>query len=344
MDKEVTVGCVKRSFCIIPGILILRLSLLTIFLGILTVMPGESRSGEPAASSKYQNDLSTRLRSHVESLAVTIGERNAFDNYKELILSQKYISRELEKSGYKVVQHNFEVGGRVVSNLEVSIEGHSPSKEIIVVGAHYDSAENTPAANDNGSGVAALLELARALKHEKLKRTVRFVFFVNEEPPYFHTEDMGSLRYAKSCRKNRDNIIGMLSLETIGYYSDTSHSQRYPPLLGTFYPDKGNFIAFVGNLSSADLVRKSAKLFRNSVHFPSEGVALPGFLTGIDWSDHWSFWQAGYHAVMITDTAIFRYPYYHTSSDTPDKLDFSKMATVTLGLKTVIQMLASEQP
>ena len=198
-------------------------------------------------------------------------------------------------------------------------------------------------ANDNASGVAALVEVARLLVAKPLARSVRFVAFVNEEAPFFYTLDMGSHRYARRAHERGDNITAMLSLETIGYYSDAPGSQHYPFPFSFFYPDTANFIGFVGNLSSRSLVRCSLDAFRQYTPFPSEGLASPGWITGISWSDHWSFWQAGYPAIMITDTALFRYAHYHAPTDTPDKLDYNRTARVVNGLSYVVEVLANEQ-
>jgi Zn-dependent M28 family amino/carboxypeptidase len=184
--------------------------------------------------------------------------------------------------------------------------------------------------------------LARALREIKPRRTVRLVAFVNEEPPYFQSESMGSLVYARRARERREKIVAMLSIETIGYYSDRPNSQQYPASLSHFYPDTGNFIGFVSDLGSLNLLRRVLGSFRKSTRFPSEGVAAPGGIPGIGWSDHWSFWQAGYPAIMITDTAPFRYPHYHASSDTPDKLDYDRMARVVEGIGNVVGELANQ--
>ena len=230
-----------------------------------------------------------------------------------------------------------------MSNVEASLIGSDPASGTIIVGAHYDSVAETVGANDNASGVAATMELARLLQGSKLRRTVRFVFFVNEEPPYFQTNDMGSLIYARQFRRDNVPVSAMISVETIGFYSDVSGSQKYPPVLGLLYPSRGNFIGFVGNPESRDLVRRSIRRFRESTNFPSEGVAAPADWPGVGWSDHWSFWQERYPAIMITDTAVFRYPYYHTPLDTYDKVDFQKMARVVEGVRRVVESLASER-
>ena len=150
---------------------------------------------------------------------------------------------------------------------------------------------------------------------------------------------MGSLVYALACRQRRENVVAMISLETIGYFDDAKGSQSYPPPFSLFYPSTGNFIAFVGNYSSRRLVRRSVASFRRHTEFPSEGAALPSFIPGVGWSDQWAFWQAGYPALMVTDTAPFRYPDYHRPSDTPDKIDHERMARVVDGLEAVVREL-----
>jgi Zn-dependent M28 family amino/carboxypeptidase len=233
------------------------------------------------------------------------------------------------------------VEGHAVTNLEAELIG-SGVEGIIVVGAHYDSVAGTVGANDNASGVAAALELARILNGSHYRKTIRFVFFVNEEPPYFQTENMGSLVYASQVRQSGTPVSAMISLETIGFYSDTAGSQKYPAVLRLFYPSRGNFIGFVGNSESRDLVLRTIRTFRESARFPSEGVAAPATLPGVGWSDQWSFWQEGYPAIMITDTAVFRYPYYHSPLDTTDKIDFEKMALVVDGVRVVVGSLADK--
>jgi Zn-dependent M28 family amino/carboxypeptidase len=231
------------------------------------------------------------------------------------------------------------VDGKPVDNLEVELRGVTAPEEIVVVGAHYDSVFRCPGANDNGSGTAGLLALARALAASKPVRTLRLVAFVNEEPPQFRTADMGSRVYANRCRSRKENIVAMLSLETIGYYTDAPNTQNYPPPLSAVYPSQGDFIAFVGNVGSRSLVRRCVLVFREQAAFPSQGAALPSGLQGVGWSDHESFWEAGYDGVMVTDTAPFRYPHYHAGEDTPDKLDYDRCARAVAGVAEVVRDL-----
>ena len=274
-------------------------------------------------------------------LAEEIGERNVFRRPRQLARAADYVEAEWAEMGYEVERQVYEVFGTTCCNLEAELRGTTSPEEIVVIGAHYDSVVGTPGANDNASGVAALLTLAREFSHRKPGRTLRFVAFVNEEPPCFQTEKMGSWVYARRCRQRGEKVTAMLSLETIGYYSDAPGSQQYPPLVGLLYPSKGNFIAFVGNTRSRDLVRRVVGAFRRSEPFPSEGGALPQLIPGIGFSDHWSFCQEGYSAVMVTDTAMYRYPYYHEPEDTLDKIDFERLARVVRGLHAVIAALVA---
>ena len=302
-------------------------------------MPGVSYQGNLLPLNTIQIQLRDRLRAHINMLAGTIGERN-LDRYPALESAATYISQQFETFGYTPSAQVFEAWGKEVKNLEVAKKGLELAEEIVVVGAHYDSVRGSPGANDNGTGVAAVLELARLLRTRRLSRTVRFVTFVNEEPPYFYSDAMGSQRYVARSTSRGEHITAMLSLETIGYYSSDENSQMYPFPFALFYPRQGNFIGFVGNLRSRNLVRKAIGSFRSHAKFPSEGVAAPGWITGIGWSDHWSFWQAGYPAIMVTDTALFRYRQYHTSQDLPNIIDYDSLTRVVDGLAGVITDLA----
>jgi hypothetical protein len=248
---------------------------------------------------------------------------------------------EYEISGHTVKNIEVEISGHTVKNIEVEIPGNGLAGEVVLAGGHYDSARGSPGANDNATGVAAILELARLLKDERPRRTLRLAAFVNEEPPYFQTDDMGSRVYARRARDRHENIVGMSSIETIGCYSDERGSQLYPRGFSLFYPNKGNFIGSVGNLSSRGLLRRAIGAFRETTPFPSEGIAAPGWLTGVGWSDHWSFWQERYPAIMVTDTALFRYRQYHTSADIPDRIDYDRTARVVSGLAKALMRLAS---
>jgi Zn-dependent M28 family amino/carboxypeptidase len=231
--------------------------------------------------------------------------------------------------------------GRPVENIEATKTGTRRPDEVVVVGAHYDSMPGTPGADDNASGVAVMLELARLLADRPLDRTVRFVGFANEEMPFFKGEGMGSFVYAKAAAEAKTNVVAMLSLEMLGDYDDRPGSQDYPAPLSLFYPDTGNFVAFVGDTGARALVRRATALFRDNARFPSEALAGPASLPGVDFSDHWSFRQAGFPAIMVTDTAFYRNARYHEPTDTADTLDYERMARVTRGLVEVVAGLAS---
>jgi Zn-dependent M28 family amino/carboxypeptidase len=302
-------------------------------------MPAGSYKDDFLPLSKEEALLCEQLEKHVAVLADGIGERNIW-HPRELEAAAEYIEKVWNDSGYDVAKQEFKAKGIAVKNLEAELTGISVPEEIVVIGAHYDSVVGSSGANDNASGVAALLEIARLLSKQKFPRTIRFAAFVNEEPPFFKTSDMGSRVYASRSRQRGDPIKAMISLETIGYYSDGAKSQRYPSPLNFFYPDTGNFIAFVGNISSRQLVRNAVEAFRRHTDFPSEGAAAPGWLTGIGWSDHWAFWKEGYPAIMVTDTALFRYEYYHSPEDTPEKITYDRMARVVGGIARVVGELA----
>jgi len=305
-------------------------------------MPGKSWSKPVPPLSTEELLIHDNLRRHVETLAEQIGERNVW-RAEALVAAASYIRNTLEDLGYQVRIQPFESEGQTVQNIEVELTGSTAPQEIAVVGAHYDSVPDGPGANDNASGIAALLEIARLLAGKTHARTLRLVAFVNEEQPFSGGEEMGSRVYAERSRQRGEQIKAMVSLETIGFYTDQAASQYYPFPFSYFYPDTGNFIGFVGNLSSLNLVRQALGAFRASAAFPSEGVAAPSWIRGVGWSDHASFWQAGYPAIMITDTAMFRYQHYHEVTDTPEKLDYQSLARVTRGLVDVAAELAGNE-
>ncbi|OON61325.1 hypothetical protein B0920_19340 [Massilia sp. KIM] len=307
--------------------------ILAILLAVLTVETAPAFDAPP---------LSARLRAHVEAIAST--EHNVA-NPGALERSARHIESALAGYGYQPRRQEYEAGGQKVRNIEVSVANVEPGakpERIFIIGAHYDSAIGAPGANDNGSGTAAVLELARLLKTMQPSRgtELKFVFFVNEEPPWFMGEEMGSLRHARELKRLGHQVAGALILETVGWYSDAPNSQKLPPGLEDKYPSTGNFIAFVGTLESSALVRQSLAAFRAHSDFPAQGLAAPAHVMGVTLSDHTSYNRQGYPALMITDTAFLRYPYYHTAEDTPDKLDYESMARVVTGLARTINALA----
>jgi len=283
--------------------------------------------------------LLDRIRTHVERLAGDIGERNVFVP-EALERAAQYIEEEWTRFGYAVDRLDYDVSGLRCANLAVSRNGGGRTSEILLLGAHYDSVVGSPGANDNASGVAALLEVSRLFQAIDSALTVRFVAFVNEEPPFFMTGRQGSMVYAKAARRRGDDIRLMASLETIGCYSDKPGSQKYPPLFELFYPDRGNFLGIVADFRSRKAMRLLAKAFRAHSDFPLQTVSTLRAIPGVSWSDHQSFWRQGYRAVMVTDTAPYRYRHYHAPTDTPDKLSYPELAQVTLGLFDAFAALA----
>jgi Zn-dependent M28 family amino/carboxypeptidase len=281
-------------------------------------------------------DLAVRLRMHVQRLAGEIGERNPV-RYAALEAARAYIEQDLRHTGYEIRHDAYEVAGRTYRNVVAERPGSG--RTVVVIGAHYDTAPGTPGADDNASGVGVLLELARALSDFAPGPTLRWIAFTLEEPPYYWTSLMGSRVHARKCRNRAERILGMISLEMAGYYSDAPGSQWYPlPFMKRFYPDRGNFIALAGNLRSRRLVRRIARRMSGARAIPVEWAALP-MLPGAGLSDNWSFWQEGYPALMITDTAFLRNPHYHAASDLPETLDYSRMAAVAIALDRAIRLL-----
>lgn len=285
--------------------------------------------------------LTHRLQMHVERLAGDIGERNVFAS-EALQRAAVYIEDEWGTMGYDVERLEYDVSGIRCANLVTTRKGSARSSEILLLGAHYDSVIGSPGANDNASGVAALLEIARMFQAVEPMLTVRFVAFVNEEPPFFWTHKQGSMVYAEAARRRGDDIRLMASLETIGCYSDQPGSQSYPPLFRLFYPNRGNFIGIVSDFGSRPAMQRLAEAFRAQSDFPLQTVSTFRFIPGVSWSDHRSFWRHGYPAVMVTDTAFYRYRHYHAPTDTADKLAFPELAQVTLGLFEAFAVLARE--
>jgi Zn-dependent M28 family amino/carboxypeptidase len=301
-------------------------------------IPGQTYSGPLPPLTFEQTSIREELVCDISKLASEIGERNIW-SYQNLGTAAGFIKDSLTDRDYKVNRQNFLVEGKTCSNIETEISGTKRANEIVVIGAHYDTVFGSPGADDNGSGVAAILILARRFAGQRPVQTLRFVLFANEEPPFFQTKDMGSLIYAKSCKIKNDNIVAMLCLESIGYYSEQPNSQEYPFPYNYMYPSTGNFIGFVSNLSSRKLLHKLIASFRRNCKLPSQGGVAPGLIPGVAWSDHWSFWQQGYPAIMITDTAPFRYPYYHDPKDTADRICYDHLTRIISGLQATIAEL-----
>ncbi len=287
-----------------------------------------------AMGSAIPDDLARRLRAHVDYLAGEAGERNS-RFYESLERARLYIEHALTEADYEIKHDAYVLSGRTYRNVVAERKG--TAERVVVIGAHYDTAPGTPGADDNASGVATLLELARSLRAFAPAPTIRWIAFTLEEPPYFGTSLMGSRVHARKCRERAERVEGMMSLEMTGYYSDLPASQRYPlPFLSWFFSSRGNFIAVVGNFHSRRLARRVAGGMAEAGGIPIEQTAFP--LPGAGLSDNWSFWEEGYPALMITDTAFFRNPHYHLRSDLPETLDYGRMAATVTALDRAIRV------
>ena len=285
------------------------------------------------SSLKHNGKAAAALEKHVKFLAKDLpaASKNKIDL---LDRASGYIKKELEACGYKPELQNYSINGQTFSNVTAFKQGKIA--ETLVIGAHYDTYCN-PGADDNSSGVAVLLEVAKAAKILEDGYSVIFVAFTNEEPPNFKTENMGSYVFAKSLKDKNTNIKGAVILESVGYYSNKANSQNYPPMLGFFYPNKGDFLAVVSNFNSNKLAKQVTKAFNCSVTLPVSKLAAFDFVPGVDFSDNWSFWKFNYPAVMLTDTAFYRNKNYHKSTDLPETLNYGNMAEIAAGLEHLIK-------
>lgn len=284
-----------------------------------------------------------RLRELVEKLSLRIGERNIVRRTEPLAQCARYLEDQLRATGLSTSEQRFSVEGESVRNLfAVQPAASADPADVLVVGAHYDSVVGSPGANDNGSGVAAMIRLAERMPHllTASPMEIHYVAFVNEEAPFFGGSAMGSLRYARELKRHGRRVAGMMSLETMGYFSNEPGSQEYPAPLHHLFPDRGDFIAFVANLGSRKFLRSLLDGYGPDRPIPALGACLPSWIPGVSWSDHWSFWEEGYPALMITDTAPYRYPYYHTAQDRPEHVNFDALAAIETGLEDAILSVA----
>lgn len=337
-------------FCLVAlpgGILLLGVAsvFVTHFVGGKDVETEKAKAKQEQAAEIMRKPVTQEdLEKYVKTLAGDIGERN-MSNYKSLRAAAFWIESTIGPSnmGYVVDRQNYEVDGQMVWNVVAELPGSTHANEIVIIGAHYDTVEGSPGANDNGTGVAALLSLANAFSGSNPARTLRFVAFVNEEPPHSHTEFMGSVVYAKYLEKQGVKVVAMVSLDTIGSFSNEPGSQKIPEgLPGETFPSTGSFVALVGNPENESLVEKVEKAYESAgAKVPALAVALPETIEGWGGSDHWSFWRSGYPALMVTDTAPYRYPHYRQPSDTPEQIDFPRFTEVVKGLRAVVESLAN---
>lgn len=319
------------------GIMVLVAAILAATINYSIVFPRQPFTAPLPRLDDSTRALAASLRNHVAAVA---SRPHNLDYYADLDAAARYIETTLSGFGYSPQAQIYHVRNKAVRNIEIALEPTTvtAATPTLVIGAHYDSPDDSPGANDNGTGVAAALELARLLRGFKPKtHRIRLVLWVNEEAPYGHTPDMGSWQHAKRLHDSGERVDGMIALETIGYFSPRPGTQQFPAPFGLIYPDRGDFIAFVGLPGSRTFLRKALFSFRRLTEFPSIGGVAPGFLEGIANSDHWAYHQFGYPAFMITDTAPFRNPYYHQVNDLPDKVDYESLARVTVGIERMLR-------
>lgn len=287
--------------------------------------------------------LQKRLYAHVNVLSNEFGPRN-LQHYSALKKTGDYIATQMAQHNINFSTQQYCHGKKSIKNLIVEKLGQDKPDEIIIVGAHYDTVLDSPGADDNATGIACLLELIHLLHHYDTNRTLRFVAFTLEEPPFFDTEQMGSNVYAKSCKEKAENIVAMIALEMLGYYKERRGSQKYPlPDMIGDYSDKGNFIAIVGNDQSRQLGIDLAEKMKEASLVKTRTIIPNSPIHGIDLSDHSSFWKYNYPAIMITDTAFYRNPHYHESSDTIDKLNFRYFTRLVFSLAYALKQLDKKE-
>ena len=293
----------------------------------------------PAGPAETTSLHARNLRGHVERLSAGIGSRSVLE-YEKIEEAKRYILGVLAGYGYSPEIQGFPYEGRMYGNVIATIAGEKRAAETVVVGAHYDTVTGTPGADDNASGVAVLLELSRLLRDSRPDRTIRLAFFCLEEPPVFRTPSMGSFVYAERAKAAGEQVTAMISLEMLGYYGTAKGGQAFPlPFMSLFFSTTPDFIAVVGNLSSRRLVADIAAPLR-AAGMAVETLSTVSLVPGVDFSDHRSFWKMGYPAAMLTDTAFYRNPHYHASSDTVDTLDFGRMGVLLDGLEKAVRDLA----
>ena len=298
----------------------------------------------PPAGVALDEPAAERLRAHVEHLASAIGPRHPQGEEEALEEAADYVAEAWRELGLTVGEQRYALeSGVEVRNLVTEISGSDPSLPLVLVGAHYDTVfTGTPGADDNASGVAVLLELSRALADATPRRTVRLVAFTCEEPPYFQTADMGSLRYALALQAEGVEVAAMFALDCVGVFSDEPGSQRYLPGQPPG-PSQGDFAALVGNAASRDLVERAAAAFAGASELGVEPQVLPDAVHEAGWSDHWSFWQTGVPALVVSDSGPFRNAHYHELSDTPETLDYARMAQLSDGLLAAVLAEANRE-
>ncbi len=275
-----------------------------------------------------------KLALYVKTLTEDLSPRS--DDIDKLNISADYLFTEFSRHTSHVEFQEYSVWGINYKNV-IAYIGENDCGKTYIIGAHYDSFAGLPGADDNASGVAGLLELARLFSAIKPPCKIQIVAYSLEEPPYFRSTDMGSYHHAKKLKEENLSVAMMLSLEMIGYYSDKKDSQQFPlSLLKYIYPSEGNFIALVSNFSNFSLTKKLKKGMIKASPLPVYSINAPAIIPGIDYSDHRNYWHFGFPAAMITDTSFYRNKNYHTEADTWDTLDYAKMAMVVDGVYSIV--------
>jgi Zn-dependent M28 family amino/carboxypeptidase len=269
-------------------------------------------------------------------LEVIVGERNPFSGQRHLTAVESFIEKELASYDLSVESDYFSYWGKTFRNI-IGHQGAQRGGSLIILGAHFDSVQGTPGADDNASGVVVLLEAARLLARAGVGSQVLFCAFNLEE-----LNMIGSGYFAKKLKSAGAKVDAMISLEMVGYTDSRPGSQKYPFGLKAFYPDRGDFIGVIGNWNSASLLRRFARQMRQVRGLPVETLSVPGnggLIPAVRLSDHSPFWDAGYPALMITDTSFFRNPHYHGATDTLETLNLDFMAKVCEGVVRAVLAL-----
>jgi hypothetical protein len=313
----------------------LAVLLLAVFMAACVMVAQPSfRSNSP--STKLAD--ADRLRKHVVALSESFHPRDS-ENPANLDRSAEYIAAEFTQAGADVEFQEVPVQGRMYRNVIGRI-GRGKARKLII-GAHYDAFDGTPGADDNASGVAGLLELARMLGADPPDAEIELVGYTLEEPPFFGGEEMGSTVHAASAAKEKSRIVGVIVLEMIGYFSDVPGSQSYPlPILKGYYPDRGNFITVVSRWDQGDWISDLKAAMKGTTALPVYSFRGPASLPGVDFSDHRNYWPHGIPAAMVTNTAFFRNTAYHGPEDIADRLDYKRMAMVVVGVFEAVRKLA----
>jgi len=312
---------------LLAGIFLFSLAILSWFLISAPVLTSFDNNYQPYADKD-------QLLAHVKKLSDELPDRSI--DTEKLNLSAEYIHSEFSKHLKNVFFQEYNVDGLIYKNVIAEI-GETSCNGIYVIGAHYDAFNGLPGADDNASGIAGVLELARILSNKPPRCKTQLIAYTLEEPPYFRSEGMGSYIHAKSLIDKNESVALMLSIEMIGYFSDEENSQEYPlESLSKIYPSAGNFIGLVSNLSNVLITRKIKKYMTAATPLPVQSINAPADIPGIDLSDHRNYWHFGFPAIMITDTSFYRNERYHTEDDTWDTLDYGKMAMVVDGVYEAI--------